>query len=384
MKNNIYELLNHVEMDLTEYCEIPLSAKETIALKSRVERAIKKMKRNTRQKKMRIAAASIVCVLAAGAIGGGIGYAQVGSGPVTFIRELVSNKENMTENIKENVFEDSNEHIRIEVEELLSDGMHMMATVRYEALDDIGEAWLSKLDSNQISGYHVDEFTTFLATNYQGNTTIYPVSSGFGNKELNELRTDTSKVFVITNEANFPVDTVTTNCVLTYWLPYQKHTANLDTSANIPVYEYHLEAVDDAKYSDYYEPVDIRFSEMSFIIYGHYKGTENDIMAAIEDTVEEVCLLNADGSAVPIGTNSACWGPIGDTAENVMTISDEDDYIVLTSGVNPLIDGTFCIPDEWDTDDDPPVEINPEDAVGVRLVHPDGNAVDYRFRKARM
>lgn len=356
MEQTIYKLLNNMEIDLSEYEEHPLSAEQTAAFKRRAGKEIRRMKDQKRRKQWKAAAAAIVCVAAAGGIGSGVCYAQTGSGPIELVQKLLVNDENVSEYVEENVFSASDEHVRFQVQELLADELHVIATVKYEALDEQGKAWISDLGSNKVKGLQLEEYTTFLSPDFHGNTVINGVNGGYGNVELDEYESEDEKVFFISSEVSEPIETVTTDQILTYYLTDGKHTTSLDTSTNVPVYEYGLEAVDDGTFSGNYEPLKIRFSKLSFSIYGHCE-TEN-IDAALDDYVDKIFLKRSDGTEIQVGTSTGCWGIRN---ENAPDVDEENNYIVYSSGIYNIIDRVYGLTEET-------VDFDPEEIVGVRIV----------------
>mgnify|MGYP003293543885 FL=1 len=116
-------------------------------------KAEKKKNIKTAEKKI-LKKAVVVPVAAAAAlflsIGGG---AAIYSG-LSYLRQSeIAQSPEVAQNIQTEVFSDSTEHIKMTVEEYVSDGISAYATVKYEALDETGKEWLSykNFDNNSLA-----------------------------------------------------------------------------------------------------------------------------------------------------------------------------------------------------------------------------------------
>ena len=89
-------------------------------------------------KKLSAAAAIIVALVIPGAI-----YAD---DIRDFFMGFLNRDAQITEYVKQNVYEDSDGHLKMTVEELLSDQKMVRAVISYEALDDEGIQWLQDFD----------------------------------------------------------------------------------------------------------------------------------------------------------------------------------------------------------------------------------------------
>ncbi|MBQ4166032.1 MAG: DUF4179 domain-containing protein, partial [Oscillospiraceae bacterium] len=105
------------------------------------EEAIRKaenMKHKSKfNKKAVIVPVAAAITIAVGGIGVGAAFG------FDYLTNLFADNEALVSEIQSNVFEDSDGHVKITVEQLLSDGRHIHAAVHYEALDKRGEQWLA-------------------------------------------------------------------------------------------------------------------------------------------------------------------------------------------------------------------------------------------------
>lgn len=361
MDNRIYRLLNDVRMDFDEYEEVPLSAKEIHTIK-------KNLKRRIGRRRIRPAAVA-ACLILFCVTGSVISYAQTESGPVKWVRGLLAGEENISEYVKETVFTDSDEHLKVEVEELLSDGQRVFATVRYEALDEQGQQWLSKVLDPDLGAKDLapDEHLTLLNRKENG-IIVYSM-------EVDEYRTDVSRTLFVGYETGEMEDSDVSEAVLTYQLTDGEHSTKLDTVSNLPWYSYKLTAENGEKISDNYEVTRIQFSKLSFTIYGRltYEKLQEvgiddlepeDWQKIFGETVGQIYMIQSDGAEIPVGTGAGMFGASNQAALNG---DGSEDYIVYASGI-------FNLADRLDKITDVRSEINPEDIVGIRIAGDAGDA----------
>ena len=120
----------------------------------------------------------------------------------------LSNAPELKKDIEKNVLVDENEHLRFEVLEKLNDGMMILMTVRYTALDDTGKKWLD--ESFVINEFENGRTTCFLRksndVHSEDNLSIWLlpdeilgfVDTGFGEfKELYEYAGESERTFLV-------------------------------------------------------------------------------------------------------------------------------------------------------------------------------------------
>lgn len=188
----------------------------------------------------------------------------------------------LSDYVTRGVFSDQDEHMIFSVEEILSDEVVVSAVVRYEAKDETGEKWLA---TKGPAG----------SESYDENGNLFPDRQLYllwGKKD--DYRSLTSSAQLIRGQSDEKVQYFVLDhyygewsarlkkAMLCYDLPTKDgNTAALDTSCNVPVYEYTLKAKDQKQISPkYYEPKRMRLTQLSVVIYGttteHYRKMQKD------------------------------------------------------------------------------------------------------------
>lgn len=184
------------------------------------------------------------------------------------IRSFILNKfpsySQITDAIDNAVYSQSDEHILVTVEELLSDGIVVNMTVKYTALDKDGEAWLAKFAPHQNSGpNHLS------VKPYMPNTIEYGTNYSYGMQELTEQASETERLFMlefVASSRDYCGDTA----VFTFPMMDGQQITQLDVTGNLEIRSYTLHAEEAA--SEYYTPTYIEISPMSFVIYAKNHG----------------------------------------------------------------------------------------------------------------
>lgn len=184
------------------------------------------------------------------------------------IRSFILNKfpsySQITDAIDNAVYSQSDEHILVTVEELLSDGIVVNMTVKYTALDKDGEAWLAKFAPHQNSG--PDHLSV---KPYMPNTIEYGTNYSYGMQELTEQASETERLFMlefVASSRDYCGDTA----VFTFPIMDGQQITQLDVTGNLEIRSYTLQAEEAA--SEYYTPTYIEISPMSFVIYAKNHG----------------------------------------------------------------------------------------------------------------
>lgn len=176
----------------------------------------------------------------------------------------------LTDYVTRGVFSDQDEHMLFSVEEVLSDEVAVSVVVRYEAKDEAGEKWLTTEGPAGTESY--DE-----------NGNLFPDRQLYllwGKKD--DYRSLTSSAQLIRGQSDEKVQYFVLDlsygewsarlkkATLCYNLPTKdENMTALDTSCNVPVYEYTLKAKDQKQISPkYYEPKRMRLTQLSVVIYG--------------------------------------------------------------------------------------------------------------------
>lgn len=189
---------------------------------------------------------------------------------------LFTKDEMIADTVLTGVYTDGDEHIRMAVEELLSDGTVVRMIVRYQAIDEQGKTWLDEqvvFDAETCK--HILDAHPNVKDN---NIAMYGVSHGHGSFELEEYRTETERCFIVCIEAAYN-DWGTSEIVLEYPLTAEAKTALLDITTNIEKRVIEIDA--QIGEGEYYAPTRAMISPLSFIIEGRQedlieKGQDGD------------------------------------------------------------------------------------------------------------
>ena len=238
-----------------------------------------------------------------------------------YLRGIFGTDESISENIHNYVFEDSDEHVSVTVEECLSDGQCTYLTVHYQALDEEGQQWLA--DKN-ILDYNNDNFYSALSIHpifKECTDVFYPVSYSVNTRELTEYRTETDRYFCAYFEADGR-HYGTEQSRFTYIMSdgVTRATA-LDISNNMEEKWFELNAEESP--SEFYIPKYLVLSELSFSIYGKNTGTYADnsipekgmwsfssLMTheqVMADAIQNISFVLDDGSQIKL-ENYCCLG----------------------------------------------------------------------------
>ena len=260
------------------------------------------------------------------------------------------------EYVREFVFEDLDEHVKMQVVELLSDEVSVQMVVRYEALD---EAWLDRIEN---LGY--EDLYLFPS----GHTASLSISC----IPLEEYSEDNARYYYVATTYSHWDPCMGTG-ELTYPMSDGAHTVVLDTSCNVPVYEYELRAGDGEAFSRYNEPAYLRISRLSYVIYGNSQGLFRDGRSGSitltseelkQEIVDMVCFVREDGAELPVEWDLAC----GDLTKEQQAGLTQYNCVVASGSFRdpgPDFGGGAG-------------EINPPDIAGVRLSNGSG-AVYYEM-----
>ncbi len=284
---------------------------ETVIRKAEIK--MEKRKLNKKAVVIPVAAALTVAI----SVGG---FAAVNS---DYLRSIFGGNESITENIHNSVFEDSDEHIKITVEEYLSDGQCTYLTVHYQALDEEGEQWLSgdflacEAGEEQLLAVHPE---------FQKSTEVYyPKSYSINAIEITELSAETDKyfnVFFETTSRFYGTEKADFRYILT---DGEQRSTILDISDNVE--SKWIELKSEKSPSEFYIPKYLVLSDLSFSIHGENTGAYEDnsvpgvmwsfhsLMSHeedIADAVNDISFVFSDGSEyVPdpyalLGSSVAC------------------------------------------------------------------------------
>ncbi|MDE6568740.1 MAG: hypothetical protein K2K70_13565 [Lachnospiraceae bacterium] len=289
-----------------------------------------------------------------------------------------SDKQEVSSSVRTGIFEDEDEHVKVSVEELLSDEMYISAVVKYQAKDKEGKEWLRK--GGMVFGVKTIEQLSI-------SDPIRRI--GGGATELEEYRTDSVRYYIVQFEAPEWAESMK-HCVLQYTLPnLVRREAELDTSANVPVYEYALKAEGQQRLSGFYEPKVLRLTKLTMGVYGKDTGMSvksnnmdafsDEYLAAEEkEELKFVQLIKKDGSYVPLDLG---WheGGVGEDIEDRY----QCDCLVTTSALYVEFVEAYDIysGDRW-LEPKYDIRIDPEEITGLSISNGRRNVV-YQLEKLK-
>ncbi|MCM1226915.1 MAG: hypothetical protein NC320_05735 [Clostridium sp.] len=178
---------------------------------------------------------------------------------------LLGKNEIVSEEVLNDVYTDTGEHVSIAVKEVLSDMINCRMIVEYTLHDEIGREWIDNLANACKS--------TFLEVSphmKEENTILYGVSRSYGCEELTEYRTENTRVFNVFYESSGE-GSGTNSVDLMYHLYHQwENHAVIDVSKSVQLTDIKLDSSLAPNF--YYKPIGVKISPMSILIYGQNCG----------------------------------------------------------------------------------------------------------------
>lgn len=311
----------------------------------------------------------------------------------SYIKEIFtgfwSSQDEAANYVQQNVYEDEDQHIRMCVEEVLSDEVCVHAVIKYTAKDETGRQWLKDYNPRRQA-----QDGLYITSDYKSG---HGVSGARDSVELTKYRTENERYFEVYFLAAQWYD-FTKQCALSYTLPSGYKYTPIDTRCNVPFYEYNLKPQTAGRLSKYYEPKIIRISQLSIVVYGKNTGmiVNEDASAKNYDNAgyrerlhpdfaaqgtSEHCwsakLLKKDGSEIIIddSINAVCGGIVKDKGMAEETY-DECDCLVL-SGCFYRLKYPFTESSDFQTEPDI-VHICPEELNGIEIAT-EKSSVTYQF-----
>lgn len=179
-----------------------------------------------------------------------------------FFKEYFFTDANVEQDITQVGYEDEDEHVRMQVQEMLSDGACIYCNICYEALDDVGRNWLfgREFDSEDIKLANVDD--------------EFSQSSGWGwdVTEQKERATDKSRYFSFYHmdySGNYNLKNSTRT--LFYPMYRRQGIGKIKIESNMDTVTYRLEG--EGSISKFFEPKYLVVSKLSYAVLGKDKGT---------------------------------------------------------------------------------------------------------------
>ncbi len=164
--------------------------------------------------------------------------------------------------VKTGIYEDSDGHVTVSVEEMLSDQVCVQAVVKIQAEDKEGKSWLKEK-------HGILNAKLCLAPDQESKGVV----SGRSDAELlKECSSDTVKYYAVYYEGSEWSGEMG-QCTFSYFLPGSgQKKVKLDSRCNVPVYEYELKPEGNQELSRYIEPRRLRLTKLSCVVFGKNHG----------------------------------------------------------------------------------------------------------------
>lgn len=223
------------------------------------EKAAKRKKKREKKRIVKwacgIAAAVFVCILC-------IPQTGLAEGMRDFFHKFLFVDMDQAQEVIQNVYEDQDGHVRMQVQEMLSDGACMYFNICYEALDEEGKEWLAEYNFAREDGGWPEIRFAYIGNDYVGGSYDFA--------ERRSLATDTKRYFTFyqRDQGEFKYDNV--KQTLFYPLYHKQGIGVITLKSNLDVFAYRL--VGEGSPSEYYVPKYLKASKLSFGIYGENRG----------------------------------------------------------------------------------------------------------------
>lgn len=229
-----------------------------------------------------------------------------------YLTEVFKGNENITAEIQSNIFSDTDGHVSVTIEQLVSDGRHVHAAVHYEALDKVGQEWLSKDEMFITNDYNCNELLNIKHLDENGKEEC---PGSYGSIEITEQRTETDRYFYTKCKVfNEYWDQDKLDMIFNY--PMRGgllKKAQFEVVNTLESRQYKI--IGNERSSKYLTPTHIDISALSYALYAHDDyglvitndlpngGYESHISVSHEDFAREVSqkyasLVRADGERI--------------------------------------------------------------------------------------
>lgn len=185
------------------------------------------------------------------------------------VYNLLGREEIVSENVLNEVYSDTDGHVKMTIKELLSDNINSRAIIEYTALDDTGKDWLKRIE-NVMQDYNHSIYDMRLSPHFKdNNTALYGVNSGFSCYELEEYTTETTRVFEVSCETSG--ESYSEYMVLSY--PLMNTVSNetmINISESVKLKDVRIDGVKEPE--KHYRLTGVKYSPLSIMLYGENHG----------------------------------------------------------------------------------------------------------------
>lgn len=228
------------------------------------QKTLRKMEENQKRKtfvlgKPAVAVASVFAMTALLALWQ---RAALAEGVKKFFHGFWKQQTEVASYVKTGIYEDSDGHVTVSVEEMLSDQVCVQAVVKVQAEDKEGKNWLKEK--------HGILNAKLCLTPDQESKGVVSGSSDV--VLLKECSSDTVNYYAVYYEGSEWSEEME-QCTFSYFLPGSgQKKVKLDSRCNVPVYEYELKPEGNQELSRYIEPKRIRLTKLSCVVFGKNHG----------------------------------------------------------------------------------------------------------------
>ncbi len=278
-----------------------------------LEMAEEDSEKTVRRPKLKIITASIIAVAVLA------GTTTVFADEIkTVFYKFFSDDSIISEEIIENIFEDSDGHVDFLVSKIVSDKINTYAIVKYTALDDVGEKWLSnRFASFDIIGKAEDMLNRGLFIKPDDSTDAH-ISYMFGitDEEITDTTEENSRVFKVSCTSADVV--LNSDCVKIEYVMTSGETrwTLLDVTESIVLTDIKL----DSSYAadKLYIPAGVKLSPLGLMIYGENNGLfetsedGNSTWSTSDERLDSVKIIRKDGSYIKYSASISLCPVIGE------------------------------------------------------------------------
>lgn len=175
-------------------------------------------------------------------------------------------KQEIISELKNDVFTDENENIRLTVQEFITDGSNSIMTIRYDFLTEEGKAWGDEYLNLEESDCH-DKFIIEPSINPDGSYSSPGAVWFFA--ELEKYNTRTSRYFAIAVESDLAFSE-NNSLKIKYTIGEEPKNAVISTENKINRRWYALRS--DEQLSEYVTPKILCVSDLNCAVYGENNG----------------------------------------------------------------------------------------------------------------
>lgn len=285
-------------------------------------------------------------------------------GMAKFLQTYFYEQADISQDLIYDIHEDQDEHIKMQIPEMLSDGSCLYFNIRYEALDKEGERWLNtqQFDTENIRFAHTGNMK-YDPDGIRFDDSPDAEKLGSSGTSLEEQKTPiTSKTRCFTylyQDLDGDFDLKNVNLKLFYPMYHGQGSGKLSLTSKLDTYMYQL--IGDKSISEFYEPTYLKVSKLSFAIFGHnqgvyyhkkdtYTGDSTRLNEAFNEELTSIVFIMKDGSRIKISD----LGTLKFSARP----DNEPDYNLLIATNYFSRDGINYIKNET---------IHPEELAGLEL-----------------